>query len=278
MLRTAPLPPEGTSTDWTFDGATGAGVRVAIIDSGVQSAHPDLGGCVAADLGAIVEFDDTGMLVVRPGPHDDAYGHGTAVAGIVHDLAPAATVVSVRVLGTGAPSPTASLLAGLGWAVEQRFEVINISLGVTERAVALELHELCDRAYFVGSLVVAAASNTGRISYPSMFASVASVACNLSDDPRRHHYNPDPPTEFLARGIDVDVAWARGQRTRVTGNSFAAAHLSGLAALVKSKHPDLAPLQLKSALWSTAANVRETPSLEAGRLSRLTHAVRAGSA
>ncbi|TMK88545.1 MAG: hypothetical protein E6G57_06310, partial [Actinobacteria bacterium] len=96
---------------------------------------------------------------------------------------------------------------------------------------------------------------------------VASVACNLSKDPFRFHYNPEPPTEFLAPGIDIDVAWRGGTRIRGTGNSYAAPHIAGIAALIKAKHPDLRPFQLKTVLWATAANVQEAPEVP-GRISR----------
>ncbi len=86
------------------------------------------------------------------------------------------------------------------------------------------------------------------------------MACNLATDPFRFHYNPDPPTEFLAPGIDVELSWRGGGRITGTGNSDAAPHLSGIAALVKSKHPDLRPFQLKTVLWATAANVQEAPT------------------
>jgi subtilisin family serine protease len=160
-------------------------------------------------------------------------------------------------------------LRGLAWAVEQGFDVINLSLGTTRKDWALPFYEICDEAYYRNCLIVTAANNLLRTSYPSLYASVTSVACNLSSDPMRFHYNPEPPTEFLARGIDVDVAWKDGQRMTGTGNSYAAPHIAGIAALVKSKHPELRPFQVKTVLWATAANVREAPRA-AGRLSTVT--------
>jgi subtilisin family serine protease len=99
---------------------------------------------------------------------------------------------------------------------------------------------------------------------------VTSVACNLATDPLRFHYNPEPPTEFLARGIDVEVPWLGGTSIRGTGNSYAAPHIAGIAALIRSKHPELRPFQVKAVLWAVAANVREAPR-PAGRLSRSMH-------
>lgn len=239
-----------------------------MVDSGIDAGHPDLEGTVDDQSGIVVTVDQGGEVVVTPGPHDDAFGHGTACAGIIHGLAPEASIASVRVLGEGLGGKANAFLAGLGWAVEHGFDIINLSLGTSRRDWALAFYEVCDRAYFQGSFVVTAANNVARPSFPSLYASVASVACNLSKDPFRFHYNPDPPTEFLAPGIDIEVSWRGGGRIVGTGNSYAAPHIAGLAALVKAKHPELRPFQLKTVLWATAANVREAPR-PAGRLSRV---------
>jgi subtilisin family serine protease len=259
--------------EWAWGGADGGGVRVAVIDSGIDAGHPLLGDCVATDEAVAFSVGADGDVVTTPGPHDDSFGHGTACAGIIHSIAPAARVTSVKVLGVGLKGKSAAFLAGLRWAVEEGFDVINLSLGTRRRDWALAFHDVCNRAYFGGSFVVTAANNVQRRSYPSLYASVTSVACNLGDDPLRFHYNPEPPTEFLARGIGVEVAWLAGETIRTTGNSYAAPHIAGIAALVRSKHPSLRPFQLKTVLWATSANVREATGPEiaaaetAGKLS-----------
>ena len=259
---------EDLSPEWAWGGATGRGARVAVIDSGIEADHPALAGCVDVAAGVTIHLDGEGEPVVMPGPHDDAFGHATAVAGIVHSIAPEARLTSVKVLGPGCTGKATAFLRGLKWAIDEGFDVINLSLGTTRRDWALPFYELCDEAYFRGSLVVTAANNVVRPSFPSLFASVTSVACNMATDPLRFHYNPEPPTEFLARGIDVEVAWRGGAFMRSTGNSYAAPHITGLAALIRSKHPELRPFQIKTVLWATAANVREAPTLP-GRLSRV---------
>lgn len=261
------------SPEWAWGGSTGRGVRVALIDSGVEHDHPLLGEAVASERGAMVVLDRSGQPALVSGAHGDAYGHGTACASVVHAIAPEATIVSVRVLGERNSGRAAQFLGGLAWAIEQGFEVINLSLGTTNREWAQPFHELCDAAYFAGSLVVTAANNIFRESFPSMYASVVSVACNNASDRFRFQYNPDCPPEFLAPGIDLQLAWRGGGTMTVTGNSFAAPHLAGIAALIRAKHPQLRPIHLKTVLWATATNVtaasgRVQPPELPGRLSR----------
>jgi len=255
------------SPAWAWGDSTGRGVRVAVIDSGIEVDHPRLGGCVDVDAGVMVSVDESGEAVAVPGAHDDAFGHGTACTGIIHSIAPDARITSVRVLGGGLMGKAAGFLRGLAWAIDEGYDVINLSLGTTRRDWALAFYELCDAAYYANSFVVTAANNVARPSFPSLYASVASVACNLSKDPFHFHYNPEPPTEFLAPGIDVEVAWRGGTTMRSTGNSYAAPHIAGIAALIRAKHPELRPFQVKTVLWATAANVRDAPQIP-GRISR----------
>ena len=229
------------SPNWVFGDATGAGVRVAVIDSGVEADHPLLGDAVDGDGSVEFSVDDTGRLTRREGPHRDVYGHGTACAGIIHALAPEATITSVRVLDEGLRGRAAAFHAGLSWAVDHQFDVINLSLGAARRDWALAFHDLCDRGYFANSFIVTAANNVDRDSFPSLYASVTSVAANTATDPLRFHVNPEPPTEFLARGIDVEVPWLNGTTIVTTGNSFAAPHISGFAALIRAEHPEMRP-------------------------------------
>ena len=243
------------TAEWAWGGATGDGVRVAVLDSGIDADHAALEGCVDEEAGLALQLSDTGEVIEQPGPHPDLVGHGTACAGIIHSLAPQATITSVRVLGAALSGRSKVFLRGLAWAVEQGYDVINLSLTTCRRDWALAFYELCDKAYFRGCFVVTAANNLPVVSFPSLFSSVASVACNVAKDPFEFHFNPDPPTEFLAPGIDLTVLWRGGQTVQGTGNSLAAPHISGIAALIRGKHPGLRPFEIKSVLRATAANV-----------------------
>ena len=92
-------------------------------------------------------------------------------------------------------------------------------------------------------------------SYPWRFSSVISVGSHEEEDALAFYYNPNPPVEFFARGVNVEVAWLGGETLRSSGNSFATPHIAGICALVRSKHPKLTPFQLKSVLHLTASNV-----------------------
>jgi subtilisin family serine protease len=249
LLESLPL-----TAEWAWGGATGRGVRVAVLDSGVQSDHPALQGCVDEADGIALHLSDAGEVIEEPGPHEDLFGHGTACAAIIHSIAPEVRITSVRVLGATLTGRGKVFLRALAWAVEEGYDVINLSLTTAKRDWALPFYEVCDRAYFRGCFVVTSANNFPVVSFPSLYSSVASVACNVATDPFEFHVNPDPPVEFLAPGIDIEVAWRGSLTMRATGNSFAAPHISGIAALICGKHPGLRPPEIKSVLLATAAN------------------------
>jgi subtilisin len=243
--------PDEVTREWAWGGSQGEGVRVCILDSGVEAGHPAVGELEGA---VAVSVDEDGATLVEEDAEGDLCGHGTACAGIVRFLAPSCRIFSVRVLGSGYTGSGPVLVAGLRWAVEQGFDVVNMSLSTTKSQFVGVLHELADSAYFRRSILVASAHNMPVESYPWRFSSVLSVGTHERTDPLAFFYNPRPPVEFFARGVDVDVAWVGGTRLRVTGNSFATPHMSGICALVLGKHPELTPFQLKSVLSLVATN------------------------
>ena len=237
-----------------FGDREGRGVTVAIIDSGVESDHPAVGGRLVRSL-RVVPGDDGPRVVDDPDP-SDLVGHGTACASIIHGIAPAAELVSIRVLGADNRAAGPAFAAALEWAIGEGFGVVNLSLSSRSEAMAERFHELADDAYFANTVLVAAANNLAGPSYPSLFAAVVSVAAHDVADPDVWFYNPAPPVEFGAHGLDVDVAWRGGTRIRATGNSFAAPHLAGRAALIRAEHPDASPFEVKTILAATADDPR----------------------
>jgi subtilisin len=250
LLRSRPLGELDRAT--IFEGADGSGVTVAIIDSGVERDHPDIGGRLVRSV--VVELDEEqDEPVIHEDPESlDVVGHGTACAGIIHALAPAAQLISVRVLGPDNRGKGAIFAAGLEWAIGEGATVVNLSLSSRSEAMFPVFHDLADRAYFANCLLVSAANNVQGASYPSLFAAVVSVAAHDVADPWTWFYNPAPPVEFGAYGVDVEVAWKGGGHVVATGNSFAAPHVAGLAALIRGRYPAASPFEVKTILAATA--------------------------
>jgi subtilisin len=244
--------PPRVTRDWAWEGARGAGVRVCVLDSGIELDHPLVG---PVQRSVAVTKNDDGTATVDDDDAGDLCGHGTACAGIIRMLAPECELTSVRVLGAGYTGSGPVLLAGLEWAIEQGFDVINMSLSTTKKNYAETLHDLADTAYFRRTMLVASAHNMPIESFPWRFSSVISVGSHEETEPLAYYYNPSPPVEFFARGLDVEVPWLGGGTLRCTGNSFATPHVAGVCALILSKHPELTPFQLKSVLYLTASNV-----------------------
>ncbi len=230
--------------------ATGKGVSVAIIDSGIDATHPDLEGKV---VDSVVARIDKKKVVFDPSDDGDSAGHGTACAGIISRIAPDAELHSIKVLGAGGLGDGMAFMAGLEWAIKQKYRVINLSLGTTKPQFFAPLHDLLDRAYQAGCIVVAAANNLPQPSFPSVFSSsLISVIKSEETDPLNFGFQYGEVIELTAPGVNVRTAWPGGGYRNLTGNSFACPHIVGVVALLLEKHPDLTPFHVKSALHSIA--------------------------
>ena len=252
-VRPMPLP-VAITPDWAFGGSTGAGVTVAVVDSGIDADHVAVGrvdGYAAFTVDAAAP-DGTAC---DTGAHDDLVGHGTACAGIIRSIAPDVRLLSVRVLGERLSGRSAVFAAGLRWAMASGADVISCSLSTSRVDNAAVFHELVDEAAHAGVVVVCAVNNVAGPSIPATFASVISVAAHDGHDPNAWDANPHPPVDFGAPGIGVEVAWRGGGTVVTTGNSFAAPHISGQVARVLSAHPGLTVYEVKTILRACARNV-----------------------
>jgi subtilisin len=253
LVGVAPLHPvRELTSDWAWGGSRGAGVKVAVLDSGIDQTHPAVG---PIDGYLAISTGPDGKLVYDSEPHEDRAGHGTACAGVIRSLAPDCELYSIKVLGAAAAGTGEVFMAGLRWAIENGIHVCNLSLGTTKREYFAKFHDLVDRAYFRNTVLVTAANNMPMTSFPSLYSSVISVASHANQDPYTFYYNPSPPVEFGALGIGVRVAWRNHKFTTMTGNSFAAPHMTGLVTGILAKHPGLTIFQLKTILRELAANV-----------------------
>ncbi|MCH8828836.1 MAG: S8 family serine peptidase [Planctomycetes bacterium] len=230
---------------------TGKGVTVAILDTGVDAEHPALQGAVRSSYEVVRRGR---RLVCQPSTAGDQVSHGTACAGIIHKIAPEAELISVRVIGTNAVGTGDQLLHGLAWAIEQDVDVINLSLGTLQQRFNAALHELVDRAYFTGKILVAAANNHRLPSYPAHFASLIAVDNQSFPDPLTFRYQLGQPIETVAHGIYVNAPSPGGKYQCFTGTSFACPHITGLVARLRSVISSLTSFQLKTFLWSLREN------------------------
>ena len=251
------MPDRGFTREWAFGGGTGAGILVAVVDSGIEVGHPAVGTAVE---GVALSWDpERQEVVTESGPHEDLYGHGTACAGIVRRAAPDCSLLSVRVLGERLTGKGQVFAAGLRLAIASGARVVNLSLSSGKQDFYGMFHEVADEAYFAGVTLVCAVNNVPAPSYPSQYASVVSVAANDGTDPYDLDCNPTPPAEFGAPGIDLEVPWRGGGTIVATGNSFAAPHVAGLVARLLSKHPYLSPIEVKAVLRAVSRNARVVP-------------------
>jgi subtilisin len=240
--------------DWRS--STGKGVTVAIIDSGIDLEHKDLWGRIVESVEARVEKN---KVVFEPSAAGDSAGHGTACAGIIARIAPEAKFASIKVLGAGGLGDGQVFLAGLEYAIKKRYKVINLSLGTTKPQFFSPLHDMLDRAYQAGCIVVAAANNLPQPSFPSVFSSsLISVIKSEQTDPLKFGFRYGEVIELTAPGVNVRTAWPGGGYRNLTGNSFACPHIVGIIAMLLENHPNMTPFQVKSALYAIARENSET--------------------
>jgi subtilisin family serine protease len=213
-------------------GATGRGVRVGVIDTGWDRARADPR--ILPGVGLVDPADDFALLAT-PDDHD-RLGHGTACADLVLRLAPAASIVPIRVFGGQLETSPATLRAGLNWAVEQRIPLVNLSLGTTLDEERAPLQAACRRAVSAGTLIVAAAPNNGVPAYPAVFDEVIGVDADAFASPWHFRHRPGAAIECTASGRDLRLRWRGGEEV-MSGTSFAAPHITGIIALILELHP-----------------------------------------
>jgi subtilisin len=228
-----------------FHASTGKGVRIAVLDSGVDGAHPFFAGRVKTQFDVVT--DRQGVRCV-PAKLTDSIGHGTACAGIILQVAPEAELYSVQVIGSEARGTADQLVAALSFAIEQGYDVINMSLGTTDERITRRLSALTDRAFYEGRIIVAAANNLGQVAFPAHFSAVLAVGMEGFDNPESLRYDMGSPVELGARGVYVEAPAMGGGTQLFTGTSFACPHVSGMVARLRSLYPGLTAFEARSLL------------------------------
>jgi subtilisin family serine protease len=231
---------------------TGRGIRIAVLDSGIETGHPALAGLQLRDDLAIV--DDGLQLQAVPGAGTDLYGHGTAIASLLRSLAPEADIGSFRVLGPQLRSRTALICEGARQSLDRGYHILHCSFGCSRPDQVLAYKDWIDQAYLDGRHIVAACNNDDFLKreWPGHFPTVITVNFTSTPRPDTLYFRPGHLVEFIARGEHLDVPWSGGQRKQVSGSSFAVAHAAGLLARLLSHAPALPPLVAKSLLQQSA--------------------------
>jgi subtilisin len=226
--------------------ARGAGVRVAIVDSGVQADHPWVGGRLIASYDVISERS------VKQGKPHYVFGHGTACAGQIRRFAPEADLISVKVLGGDLKANSQSLLTALRWLTTQDIHLINLSLSTMREQLALLMSHAVDDLYAHNVACVCARGyhRTGK-AYPTNFSGTIGVTYKQLR-PGHIEFRPGDNTAFDAAGIKARIAWNESGTREVDGSSFACPLVTGLAARLLSIRHSLTPYELKSLLKAYA--------------------------
>jgi subtilisin family serine protease len=235
-----------------IDKGTGKGVKVAVIDSGVETSHPKLKGLQLVDDIA-VECDGAKLRIVD-GKGEDVFGHGTAVSWVIRQLAPEAQIGSIRVLGHDNTSKTRIIHRAALEALDRGYNIINCSFGCGVQRQVLKYKDWVDEAYLKGVHVVAACDNLdfASIEWPAYFPTSIAVNMARCENDAIFYYQRGTLVEFAARGVDITLPWMGGDEIVVTGSSFAAPRMSAMVARLISVEPQLTPLEVKSILQHLA--------------------------
>jgi subtilisin family serine protease len=231
--------------------ATGDRVLIAVIDSGIDLDHPELQGVIAASFDAL-------------GKPEKPHAHGTAIAGAISararllGAAPAARLLAIRAFGAqgiSAQSTTFAIIKGVQHAMAERARIINMSFaGPQDPGMARHLAV----AKGSGVVLIAATGNLGPKSppqYPAADPNVIAVSATDASDKLFGGANTGLHVAVTAPGVDILLPAPNADYQLSTGTSFAAAHVSGIAALILERKPDLSPDALRAILISTAKDI-----------------------
>jgi subtilisin family serine protease len=233
--------------------ALGRNVRVAVVDTGIDRSHPELEAAVVAAYDAIGESRSI------------AEGHGTAIAGVLagrrllKGMAPESNILAIRAFAasrTGTPeSNTLVLVKAIEWAFANGARLFNMSFAGPKDPL---LEKLIEAAENRGGIFVAAAGNGGPSAppaYPAAYSSVIAVTATDSSDRLYALANRGAYITIAAPGVDILAPALKGSYALITGTSIAAAHVSGIVALLLERHPELTAVQVRAILCGSARNL-----------------------
>lgn len=238
--------------DLAWSQADGDGVKLCIIDTGMDLDHEDLASNYVS-----------GVRTIGSGGPGDQQGHGTHVAGTaagnlngndITGVAPNADIYVAAVF-EGRETTTAAILAGLDWCVDQNAQVANMSYGGSSSAASTEA--AYQAAYDAGLVMVAATGNSGTntISFPARYDTTIAVGGTDINDNLYVGSQRGPEIDITAPGVSVESARNGGGTTTLTGTSMATPHVAGAAAVLLSADPSLSIEEVRSILRSTSVDL-----------------------
>ncbi len=274
------VPLIGAPSVWQA-GVTGKGIKVGIVDTGIDPNHPDF-------AGRIVQMKDfTGQ-----GPNDN-HGHGTHVAGIIggtgaasggkyKGVAPECVYYTAKVLRGDGSGSTSDVMAGVEWALQQGAQVVNLSLGSDGACDGTDaLSVTCDAAMSKGAVMCIAAGNAGpgasTVGSPGCAKSVITIGATSKTDQIADFSSRGPTSDNRIKpdvcfpGVGIASCRASGTSmgtvvdsnyTSASGTSMATPHAAGACALLLQAKPSLTPQQIKDLLMSTAKNLNVDPNAQ----------------
>ncbi len=225
---------------------TGKGVKVGIIDTGVESTHKHLGTSMKG-IYDVVHQGRGKFKTEKVDEGEDFVGHGTACAGIIHDIAPDAELYSVRVIGSGLGDTTDRLLEGFRFALDQDWPILNLSLGTNK--FNRPLFQLAEDACYKGKIIIASKDNQrNKVGYPAALSAVLAVDMEHFENAMEFRYRLGQKVEVEAKGIYVNAPSPGGGYQLYTGTSFACPHVSAITARLMEKIDGLTSFQLRTIL------------------------------
>jgi len=232
----------------------GAGVKIAVIDSGIEVSHQALAGLTLADDLMFVKSGQ--QLTIAEGKGIDRYGHGTAIASIIRKVAPAASIGSFQAFNHDLKSTSVVIALAAREAIRRGYNVLSCSFGCSGVKDYIMLHkDWVDEAYINGVHIVSACNNQNVSikEWPSYFPSVISVNMARVADTSLVLRRAGRMVEFAAQGTDLELPWLGGTIKRgESGSSYAAPVVAALVARLLGRHPNVSPLAAKALLQQIA--------------------------
>jgi subtilisin len=229
------LPAFSDATHTLSTSATGAGVAVAVIDSGWDRSLRDCR--VVPGIGLVDPADDLHLL--ESTDDSDRIGHGTACTHLILEIAPGVAIIPVRVFGNRLETSPEMVELGILRAVERGAHIATLSLATWREDAGPVLYRACKRAADAGVVVIAAAPDHRALPYPSAFDVAIGVGMGDWSDPFEFSYQAGDVVECRSPGRSRKTSSLGGKQVWVTGASFAVPNIAGLAALWLERTPSL---------------------------------------